>query len=92
MFFKTMIMPEICRFYGIIVQMFFNDHNPPHFHAVYGEYKIVININDEVVEGFMPKRALKLVFEWMEIHKSELLENWILSQNGELPKKIEPLN
>ena len=54
-------MPEICRFYGIIIQMFFNDHNPPHFHAVYGEYKIVININDEVVEGFMPKRALKLV-------------------------------
>ena len=85
-------MPEICRFYGIIIQMFFNDHNPPHFHAVYGEYKIVININDEVVEGFMPKRALKLIFEWMEIHKSELLENWILSQNGELPKKIEPLN
>ena len=85
-------MPEICRFYGIIIQMFFNDHNPPHFHAVYGEYKIVININDEVVEGFMPKRALKLVFEWMEIHKSELLENWILAQNGELPKKIEPLN
>ena len=92
MSFKAMIMPEICRFYGIIIQMFFNDHNPPHFHAVYGEYKIVININDEVVEGFMPKRALKLIFEWMEIHKSELLENWILSQNGKLPKKIEPLN
>ena len=72
--------------------MFFNYHNPPHFHVVYGEFKAVINIDDEIVEGFMPKRALKLVFEWMEIHKSELLENWILSQNGELPKKIEPLN
>jgi hypothetical protein len=84
-------MPEICRFYGIIIQMFFNDHNPPHFHVVYGDFKAVININDEIVEGFMPKRALKLVFEWMELHKTELLANWELAQNGELPKKIEPL-
>jgi hypothetical protein len=84
-------MPEICRFYGIIIQMFFNDHNPPHFHVVYGDFKAVININDEIVEGFMPKRALKLVFEWMDLHKSELLENWDLAQNGELPRKIEPL-
>ena len=80
-------MPEICRFYGIIIQMFFNDHNPPHFHVVYGEYKAVININDEIVEGSMPNRALKLVFEWMDIHKLELLENWELAQKGELPKK-----
>lgn len=84
-------MPEICRFYGIIIQMFFYDHNPPHFHVVYGDFKAVININDEVVEGFMPKRALKLVFEWMDLHKSELLANWELAQNGELPNKIEPL-
>ncbi len=84
-------MPEICRFYGIIIQMFFNDHNPPHFHVVYGDFKAVINIDDEIVEGFMPKRALKLVFEWMELHKKELIENWELAQNGELPKKIEPL-
>jgi hypothetical protein len=84
-------MPEICKFYGIIIQMFFNDHNPPHFHVVYGDFKAVINIDDEIVEGFMPKRALKLVFEWMDLHKSELSENWDLAQNGELPKKIEPL-
>nr|WP_315200863.1 DUF4160 domain-containing protein [uncultured Flavobacterium sp.] len=84
-------MPEICRFYGIIIQMFFNDHNPPHFHVLYLDFKAVININDEIVEGFMPKRALKLVFEWMDLHKSELLENWDLAQNGEIPKKIEPL-
>jgi hypothetical protein len=84
-------MPEICRFYGIIIQMFFNDHNPPHFHVVYGDFKAVINIDDEIVEGFMPKRALKLVFEWMELHKNELIVNWELAQNGELPKKIEPL-
>jgi Domain of unknown function (DUF4160) len=84
-------MPEICRFYGIIIQMFFNDHNPPHFHVVYVDFRAVININDEIVEGFMPKRALKLVFEWMDLHKQELLENWKLAQNGELPNKIEPL-
>ena len=57
----------------------------------YGDFKAVINIDDEIVEGFMPKRALKLVFEWMELHKKELIENWELAQNGELPKKIEPL-
>ena len=71
--------------------MFFNDHNPLHYHVVYGDFRPVININDEIVEGFMPKRALKLVFEWMDLHKTELLENWKLTQNGELPKKIEPL-
>nr|NQU90869.1 DUF4160 domain-containing protein [Bacteroidota bacterium] len=84
-------MPEISRFYGIIVRMFFNEHNPPHFHAEYSEYKVVINIDDEVVNGFMPKRALKLLFEWLELHKEELVENWSLCKNNELPKKIEPL-
>lgn len=85
-------MPEISRFYGIIIQMFYRDHNPPHFHVQYGDYKAIINITNELIEGNMPKRALKLVFEWMEIHKEELLENWILTQKGELPNKIEPLN
>jgi hypothetical protein len=84
-------MPVICRFYGLIIQMFYNDHNAPHFHVVYGEFKVVINIHDEIVEGFMPKRALKLAFEWMDLHKVELLENWELAQNGEELKKIEPL-
>ena len=84
-------MPEISRFYGIIIQMFFRDHNPPHFHITYGEYKSIINLNDEVVEGFMPKRALKLVFDWMDIHKEELIENWRLTQSGEFPNPIEPL-
>lgn len=85
-------MPEISRFYGIIIAMFYNEHNPPHFHVSYGEFKIVININDEIVSGFMPKRALQLVFEWMDLHKDELLENWELCQNGKKPNSIEPLN
>ncbi len=84
-------MPEICRFYGINIFMFFNEHNPPHFHAQYGEYRITININDEIVKGFMPKRALKLIFEWMELHKIELLDNWQTLQSGGIPKSIEPL-
>ena len=71
--------------------MFFKDHNLPHFHVVYVDYKAVINIDDEIVEGFMPKRALKLVFEWMELHKSELIIRWNLAKVGDLPNKIEPL-
>lgn len=84
-------MPEISRFYGIVIMMFYNDHNPPHFHANYGEYKVVIDISDEIVSGFMPKRALELVFEWTELHREELMVNWERCQNGEQPEKIEPL-
>ena len=78
--------------YGIIIHIFFRDHHPPHFHVQYGDYRAIINISNDVIEGNMPKRALKLVFEWMEIHKEELIENWDLAQKGELPNKIEPLN
>jgi len=84
-------MPEISRFYGIIIRMFFNEHNPPHFHAEYGEYKIVVDLIDEVVKGFMPKRALKLIFEWLELHKDELIANWEKCQNEDIPNKIKPL-
>ena len=84
-------MPEISRFYGIIIRMFFNDHNPPHFHAEYGEYRIIVDINDEVINGFMPKRALKLIFEWLDLHKEELLANWERCQNKDIPMEIEPL-
>ncbi len=71
--------------------MFYNDHNPPHFHANYGEYRVVISITDEIVDGYMPKRALKLVFDWMDLHKEELLSNWEKCQNGIRPESIEPL-
>lgn len=85
-------MPEIQRFYGIIIYMFYNDHNPPHFHVEYGEYKAVVNFDEEIVKGNMPKRALKLVFEWMDLHKVELMKNWELARSGEPLNKIEPLN
>lgn len=84
-------MPVISSFYGIIIQMFYFDHNPPHIHAVYGEYRVVISIKDQVVDGIMPKRALNLIFECMELHREELLKDWELAQIGEPLFKIEPL-
>jgi len=84
-------MPEISRFYGIIIRMFFNDHNPPHFHIEYQGYEAVINIKDGTVDGKIPRRALTLVFEWLDLHKDELLTNWELSQTEKPLNKIEPL-
>ena len=84
-------MPEISRFYGIIIRMFYDEHDPPHFHVDYAEYKVTINLNNEVVKGFMPKRALKLVFEWLELHRDELVENWERCQKGIKPNPVPPL-
>ena len=85
-------MPEICRFYGIIIAMFFADHNPPHFHARYGSEKVAIEIKTlRILEGNLPPRALGLVIEWASQHKEELLQNWELIENGQSPRKIEPL-
>ena len=85
-------MPEICRFYGIIIAMFFDDHNPPHFHARYGGDKVAIEIESlRILEGQLPSRALGLVIEWASQHQSELLENWDLAKNNQAPKKISPL-
>lgn len=71
--------------------MNFKDHAPPHFHAWYGEYKISISIKNGIVNGEMPRRALNLVFAWLELHKDEIIENWGKSQKGEKLLPIEPL-
>ena len=85
-------MPEISRFLGIIIAMFYNDHNPPHFHAKYGDFEAAIAIDTgEVIEGHLPPRVLGLVQEWRERHKSELRENWDLARKRKALKKIEPL-
>jgi len=87
-------MPEISRFYGLIIYMYPKDHLPPHLHAKYGEYWAEMSIlTGEVIVGQLPKRAIRLIEDWIELHKSELLENWNESLN-ENPnfKKIEPLN
>lgn len=86
-------MPKISRFYGIIIAMFFDDHNPPHFHARYGGEKIAIEIASlRVLEGRIPPRALGLVIEWASQHTDQLSENWELAKKNQRPKKIEPLN
>jgi hypothetical protein len=85
-------MPEISRFYGIIVAMFFGDHNPPHFLARYGAEKVAIEIETlRILEGHLPPRALGLVIEWASQHKKELMQNWELAKNNQAPIKIEPL-
>ena len=86
-------MPEISRFYGIIIAMFYSEHNPPHFHARYGGYKVSINIHSlSILEGKLPPRALGLVIEWASLHQEELLQNWNLTKEKQNPNKIEPLN
>ena len=84
-------MPEISRFYGILIKMFFNEHNPPHFHAEYGEFKAIITIDKGIVEGKMPKIALKLIFDWLDLHRDELMENWRNIEKKKALNKIEPL-
>lgn len=81
-------------FFGIILRMYYalKEHNPAHIHAYFQEYKASVNILDgEIINGTLPLRQLKLVLAWIEIHKDELLANWELCQNGEVPFKVEPL-
>lgn len=85
-------MPEICRFYGILIKMFFADHNPPHFHAEYGEYKATIKIKDfTLTKGYLPPRALGLVIEWAALHQDELLNDWELAKNNQSLLSIDAL-
>jgi len=85
-------MPQISRFFGIVVTMFYNDHPPPHFHARYGEHQVLIGIEDlAILHGSLPPRALGLVTEWAALHKAELLENWDLARAQAPLKNIEPL-
>ena len=85
-------MPEVSRFYGIIIAMFYGDHNPPHFHARYGKHKVAIRIQDfRVLEGQLPPRALGLVIEWAAMHQEELMKNWELALANQPPEGIEPL-
>jgi Domain of unknown function (DUF4160) len=85
-------MPQISSFYGIVIMMFFADHQPPHFHAKYAEYIAQIRIKDfTVIKGDLPKTALKLIKKWGEKHKEELEKNWELCRKSKQPIKIDPL-
>ena len=79
-------MPEIARFYGIVIKLFFGDHPPPHFHAVYGEHIGLFDINTlKMIEGDLPNRAKKLVIEWAEKNKAELKTMWDSQEFHKLP-------
>lgn len=85
-------MPEISRFFGIVIKMFFDEHNPPHFHAEYGEHEVLVNINTmSVIAGKLPSRALGLVIEWASLHQDELKDEWEKARNLESLGKIAPL-
>lgn len=80
-------MPEITRFYGIIIKIFFvREHNPPHFHAVYGEYNGAFDINTlEMIEGDLPIKAQQLIKEWAEMYQDKLMEMWDTKKLEKLP-------
>jgi hypothetical protein len=85
-------LPEISRFFGIIIRMYFGDHNPPHFHAIYQEDTAEYDINTLlVIQGCLPSRAHAMVLEWASLHRDELLEDWKLAVEKKEIKKIEPL-
>ncbi|NBC47399.1 MAG: DUF4160 domain-containing protein [Gammaproteobacteria bacterium] len=85
-------MPTVSRFFGIVIQMFWREHAPPHFHALYGEHEVLIDIRTlEPIGGHLLKRALTLTTEWAMEHRQELMENWDLCQSKQPPKQIAPL-
>lgn len=84
-------MPEISRFLGIVITMYWDDHQPPHFHARYGDYRIKVAIPDGEIEGRFPRRALGHVLEWWGLHKAELEEDWRLARERKTLKPIPGL-
>jgi len=87
-------MPTISMFYGIIVRMYCapGEHNPPHIHVYYNDYRAIYSIKEgDLIDGDFPRNKNKLVLAWIELHREDLLADWSLAQNGELPFKIDPL-
>lgn len=85
-------MPEISRFLGIIILMYYNDHSPPHFHVKYNDYRALFSINElKIIEGNLPKRVISLVLEWAYEHRNELDKDWNLAVSKLPLIKIEPL-
>ncbi len=85
-------MPTISVFYGIVIAMYWGDHPPPHFHALYGEHEALIDIGTlAIIRGGLPRRAQALVLEWAQDHRSELFENWNLCSQNRPPSRILPL-
>lgn len=86
-------MPEISRFFGIIIRMYYDEHNPPHLHAEYQGNKILIDFSGNVLRGNLGSRAaLRLVREWIDLRVAELLEDWDLAREGKALMRVEPLD
>lgn len=84
-------MPTISRFYGIVIFMNYNDHSPPHFHARYQDQEVSVEIDTGIVRGTIGRRALRMIFEWSEIHQEELRRNWELARERKPLVQIPPL-
>ena len=85
-------MPIVSEFFGIKIYMYWQEHNPPHFHAEYSGLQAVIDINNSVIiKGALPLKQLKLVLAWCELHKTELIDNWKAAEEHQQIIKIEPL-
>lgn len=86
-------MPEVSRFYGIVIKIYFADHHPPHFHAEYGEFEVVVAIDSlAVIAGALPPRAMGLVSEWATLRQGELSVAWQRARKLEPPGPIAPLS
>jgi hypothetical protein len=84
-------MPVISRFFGITIAILYRDHDPPHFHAIYGDQEVMVRIHDGQVMGRFPPRALGLVSEWLMLHRDEILANWERARAREPLAPIAPL-
>jgi hypothetical protein len=85
-------VPRLCEFYGIVIYMYFADHNPPHFHAIYAEHEALIRIdNGSIIRGELPTTARRLVEQWRALHHAELAANWSSAQVPSPLSAIEPL-
>ena len=85
-------MPTISRFFGIVIFMNYNDHNPPHFHARYGDQEVIVEIEGGAVHGTMSRRALRLILEWAELREDDLLRNWQRARERMPLEAIDPLD
>jgi Domain of unknown function (DUF4160) len=85
-------VPRLSEFYGIVIYMYFSDHNPPHFHAIYAEHEALVRIDDGThIGGDLPRIAARLVEQWRGLHVRELVANWELAQEPSALSSIEPL-
>jgi hypothetical protein len=84
-------VPEISRFLGIVIAMYYREHPPAHFHAKYAEYRITVGVEDGAVEGSFPPRALAHVLEWLDLHRDELRADWRLAVQAKPLRRIAPL-